>query len=618
MHKPQQPAPFLQPPAITRLSPAIRWLDRPGLVAGAFLLLTIGMTWPLAAEFTSALPAGSGDVRQNFWNFWWWKKCLLDLHQHPYWTQYLFFPKGVSLVFYTHSSFNTLLALPITATLGPAAAYNFCVLFALALSGWGAYLLARELTGDPRAGFLAGLIYAYFPNHMEQTLEHLNLFSIQFIPLTLLFFLRVCREGGSRNVTVLGVLFALNALCSWHLGLKMILTLVPLAVWQMFQPSRRVRLLLRDWVIAAVLATVLLAPAMIPMITEAYAAEEPYYKKPDVDRGIDPAYLLTPQYAHPLLGGLVSEAYIDRAYGAAGFMCYLGFVPLGLVVVALVRRAPGAVYWAGFGFVSLVFALGSHPFWDGELYEAITLPFHLLQQIPLFELLNVANRFVILTSLAMGILAALAWTRLRKQSDAIFFALAGLILFEYLWLPFPMRETGISPIYQQLKTSPNQGAILDIPFHQRSRGATDMMAQTVHERPIGGGYHSTFPPEPQRFIDQDPMLSQLVGVPELVRPIDRDHLLGLGFDTVVLHKYRMESYRSKLVAEVDPADIPGLKYAGGTGGIADETMNRIRSELRTLTGPPAFEDDRIVVFDLTNRAAGSEPVTPPGDAAEAP
>jgi hypothetical protein len=150
-----------------------------------------------------------------------------------------------------------------------------------------------------------------------------------------------------------------------------------------------------------------------------------------------------------------------------------------------------------------------------------------------------------------------------------------------------------------LKTSPRQGAILDIPFNQRSRSADDMMAQTVHGRPIGGGYHSTYPPAPQRFIDQDPMLSQLADVPKLVRPIDRDHLRKLGFDTVVLHKYRMESYRLKLLEHLEPTDIMGRKFAAVSGGIPDETMNRIRSELTALCGPAEFEDESIVVFDLT-------------------
>jgi hypothetical protein len=162
-----------------------------------------------------------------------------------------------------------------------------------------------------------------------------------------------------------------------------------------------------------------------------------------------------------------------------------------------------------------------------------------------------------------------------------------------------MRATEISPIYTQLKASPRQGAILHVPFHQRSRGADDMMAQTVHERPIGGGYHSTYPIEPQQFIDQDPMLSQLTGVPDLVRPIGRDHLVALGFDTVVLHKFRMESYGQKLLEQVDSTDITGQKFASGRGGIPDETMNQIRRELEAQCGPPEFEDELIVVFDLT-------------------
>ena len=595
MNQPQQPSPTPQP---SRLAAS---LGQPGPALLVFLLLTVAMTWPLLIEFTSSLPAGSGDVRQNFWNFWWWKKCLLELHQHPYWTQYLFFPTGVGLVFYTHSSFNMLLALPVTVLLGPAAAYNFCVLFALTLAGWGAYLLVRELTGDARAGVLAGLVFSYFPQHMEQTLEHLNLFSIQFIPLTLLYFLRVCRQGGRKNAVLLGVFFALNALCSWHLGLKLLLTLLPLGVWQLFRPSRALRGLLRDWAVAALLATVMVLPAVSPLISEAFSAEEPYYRKPDTNRGIDPVYLLIPPFANPLWGRLVADAYIERAYQAAGFLCYLGFVPLGLAALALARRARGAAYWSGFGLVTLVLSIGSHPYWDGRLYENITLPFALLQQIPVLDLMNVANRFLILTSLALGVLAALGWTRLRRQTDGRFLAVAGLVLLEYLWLPFPMRATDISPIYQQLKVSARQGAILDIPFHQRSRGADDMVAQTVHERPIGGGYHSTYPPEPQRFIDQDSMLSQLVGVPKLVRPIDRDHLLSLGFDTVVLHKYRMESYGQKLLSQVERSDITGYKFASGRGGIPDETMNRIRGELTELCGPAEFEDDSIVVFDLTRQ-----------------
>jgi hypothetical protein len=97
------------------------------------------------------------------------------------------------------------------------------------------------------------------------------------------------------------------------------------------------------------------------------------------------------------------------------------------------------------------------------------------------------------------------------------------------------------------------------------------------------------------------MLSQLSGVPKLVRPIDGDHLLGLGFSTIVLHKYRMDSYREKLLSQIQRTDITGYKFASGRGGVPDATMNQIRSELTLFCGPPASEDDTIVVFDLTRK-----------------
>ena len=153
------------------------------------------MTWPLVLDLTGSLPHGSGDVWQNLWNFWWWKKALWDLQVSPYATDFLFFPHGVSLAFHTHSPFNQLAALPVNLLFGPVAAYNLATLSSLALSGLGAYLLARELVGNGRAAFLAGLVFAFFPHHLEQTLEHLNLASMQFLPLVCLFAIRVLRTG---------------------------------------------------------------------------------------------------------------------------------------------------------------------------------------------------------------------------------------------------------------------------------------------------------------------------------------------------------------------------------------------------------------------------------------
>ena len=577
-----------------------RLLESRGIVAGLYLVLTICMTFPLVLHMGSSVPAGAGDIWQNYWNFWWWEKCLLELQQSPYHSQLLFHPSGADVIFHTHSAFNMIVAMPVSVIWGPGAAYNFCVLLALWLSGWGGYLLVKELTGDVRGAFLAGLVFAYFPQHIEQTLEHLNLFSTQFIPLTLLYFFRLSRRGGTRNVAGLAVCFALNALCSWHLGLMLILVLAPLAGWAMFRMFRKTRpigRLVRDLAIAAGVSALILLPAVFPLLSE-MASGATYFEKRLVDRGIDASYLFTPFFEHPWLGYLTVDAYLDRAYQASGFICYLGFIPVGLAAWALVRRRRGSGYWVFFTLATLLLALGAHPFWDGKLYDGITLPFALLKFLPGLVYLKVANRFLILTSLGLAILVGYGWTALRKPGDLKFALLGGLIFLEYLWAPYPIQEIPISPIHAQLHDSGEKGAILDIPFHQRNRTVSNLLAQTVHGRPIADGYISTIPPQALEAIQTEPALTDLAGVPKLERSIDRDRLLALGFATVVLHKDRAESYAKQRLAEVERYDLLGRKSALRLGGIPDETMRRIRTELTQLCGEPQWEDERIAVFDL--------------------
>ena len=136
-------------------------LDNGCVALAVYLFTTLLMTFPLALSWRTALPAGDGDIWQNYWNLWWWKQCLLD-GMNPFHTSYLFFPNGTDLVFQTHSPFNQVLSMPVNLLFGEAAAYNFCVMFGLTVSGFATYLLVREITSDAKAAFLAGLVFAYF------------------------------------------------------------------------------------------------------------------------------------------------------------------------------------------------------------------------------------------------------------------------------------------------------------------------------------------------------------------------------------------------------------------------------------------------------------------------
>jgi len=561
-----------------------------------YLCSALAMTFPLVMHFGSALPAGSGDIWQNYWNFWWWKTSLVELQQSPYQSSYLFHPTGVDLLFHTHSPFNMIVGMPVNLLWGEAAAYNFCILLGLCLAAWGMYLLVRELTGDNRAAFLAGIVFAYFPQHIEQTLEHLNLASIQFLPFTLWFFFRTIRSSSKRNVVGFGGCFALNALCSWHLAMILLMLLVFAGAWELRQTKWVRRKVLLRWVAAGIFATLMLSPAIFPMIGE-IASRSEYVLKPPVDRGIDASYLMVPSYAHPLWGKWTAAIYEDRAYQAAGFMSYLGFVPLVLAVIGLRRHWKKTRFWGFVGLGSLIFALGTNPWWGGVLYEGISLPFAVLPSLPVLELFRVANRFLILTSLALAVLVGFGVSRV-SYGDGKFLCVLGLVIFEYLWLPYPVRQIEISPLYERLAGADGDGAVLDIPFHQRNRTAHNLVAQTVHRRPIGDGYTSTTTTVVESAIRDEPSLANLAGVPKLSQNIDTTQLRKLGFEWVVLHKDRRESHHRELVNLTKSGDILELKRVRRLGGIPDKIFDEIRRQFTMETGPPVLEDQKVAIFYL--------------------
>ncbi len=111
-------------------------------------------------------------------------------------------------------------------------------------------------------------------------------------------------------------------------------------------------------------------------------------------------------------------------------------------------------------------------------------------------------------------------------------------------------------------------------------------------------YVSTVAPRAQRFINGNPAVADLTGIPKLERPVDTAALKRLGFEFVVLHKQRVNSYRDRVRAELEPNDIVGRRIAGRLGGIPDELFERLRSEFSESCGGPKFEDETIIVFSL--------------------
>jgi hypothetical protein len=584
---------------------------RPGFPGPAsslllYALLTVILTWPLSLHLKEALPAGGNDLWQNYWNFWWWETAL-EHGKSPYSTDLIYQPGTVSLAFHTHSEASILLTLPLLHAFGVAFAHNTALLLGFVLAGWGGYFLIRELIGDCKAALLGGAVLAFFPHHLEQSLEHLNLVSYEAMPFFLCFLLRLARRGGLGNVLLAALFFDLNALFSWQNGL----ILLPLGLCLFFHElsgrARPRREMLRDVALSGLLAIAALLPFAWPMLREIFAGET-YYLKPQVEKGIDPLFLLVPSDRHPIWGAAFQGLYERfRGYASAGFTCYLGIVPLALAAMGAARRedAPGGEnklpwrLWTALFIGYLLFAMGD-PLTVLGWKTGVRLPFALVKHVPLFRTLRVANRFLIPAMVAFSVLSAWGTHRLitgrgpGAERKGAFWLLLALVLADLLWFPYPVQPVPRPAWTAQIAAAP-PGLLLDIPGGYRARGAEDMFFQTLHGRPTAGGYASCTPPFIEKRVEELPFLKLIFeGRPSVHVDIPaglEQALEALPIGVVVIHLQRTRERLEELQKKE-----PGSRRYNPEKGMPASDLEQVRAALARLWGAPYYRDDEVEIF----------------------
>jgi len=218
---------------------------RPGsaVVLLGYVILTLGMTYPLGTQYARAIPGDGFDGWQNYWNLWWVKVALLEQHTQPWFTDLLYHPTGVGLLFHTLNSFNGFTFLPLQLAWGLLPAYNAVVVFSFAVGGLGAYLLARHVLGPGSrrlAAFCAGLIFTFSPYHIAHLLGHMQLISLEWIPFYVLYLLRTVeaaqkglpRRALVRNALLAALFLVLVTLCDWYYLMYCLIFTAALGTWQ--------------------------------------------------------------------------------------------------------------------------------------------------------------------------------------------------------------------------------------------------------------------------------------------------------------------------------------------------------------------------------------------------
>ena len=156
-----------------------------------YVVATIAMTWPLVLGLTRDIPGDLGDPLFNCWVLGWGAHHLgrfltghLDAFS-GFWNANIYYPAPLALAYSEHLFAQAVQILPVYALTGNLLlCYNLLFLSTYVLSGVGTYLLVRDLTGSPRAAFVAGLLYGFAPYRVPQ-LPHLQVLSSQWMPFVL-------------------------------------------------------------------------------------------------------------------------------------------------------------------------------------------------------------------------------------------------------------------------------------------------------------------------------------------------------------------------------------------------------------------------------------------------
>lgn len=188
-----------------------------------FAALSIALTWPLALGLGRDVPGDLGDSLLNMWILGWGVQHvpqLLTFHLSwsEFWNANIFHPDPLALALSEHLFGQTLQVLPVYwATGNIILCYNLLFISTFALSAFGTYLLVRDLTGDKRAAFVAGLVYGFLPYRIA-SVPHVQVMSSQWMPFALWGLNRFVTTGSLRALAAgAGALVMQNWSCGYYL-----------------------------------------------------------------------------------------------------------------------------------------------------------------------------------------------------------------------------------------------------------------------------------------------------------------------------------------------------------------------------------------------------------------
>lgn len=600
------------------------------LILGAYLGLSLLFTWPLVAHLDSRVIGSATwafDEYTFLWNPWWFRYAILNLQANPLYSDYIFYPVGISLVLYTFNLLNAALSLPLQFFVGLPLIVNGLNLFSLAVSGYGTYLLALHLLGRREPGvqaaaLVSGALYAFSASRIVYlALGHYNFANSHWIPFFVLCFVRLLERPTKGRGALAGVFLALTTLTELTLGtflfLFALLYLLPLCL-------RNLRAigspkLLRALGALITVGLLLTAPFLYLVLKETLRGDYTLVGWGGaLQLSADLMGFLTPSTLHPWWGGdwvgelrRVIEGTARFGDVNTAFVGY-GLLLAGLFALAVERRRAGVWAWCALAFALLSLGPvlqvnGEYAFDLDGLKVTLPMPFAIFHYLPILKANRVPNRFIIMTILALAVLAgyALHWILRRLPKGSLRTGAAALLgvllMLEHTSIPVPLTDARVPEIYYRLAQEPGDFTLLQFPLGWRNsfgtKGAERTQAQyyqSVHHKRLLGGNTSRNPAFKFDYFQRLPFISRLTDI-ELYRQVVPDEA----------QKEADRKLASQAAYLYDLRYLVVLPPIAGRYPYADTMTATVTyaGEILPLEEPPFYEKDGVTAYRIVQPPA---------------
>jgi hypothetical protein len=240
--------------------------------------------------------------------------------------------------------------------------------------------------------------------------------------------------------------------------------------------------------------------------------------------GVDLLALVIPNPNHPLTPDWIADWLMSFQGSYLESVVSVPIVVLAVLFVAWRMGWHPSRWWTVLAVTFGALALG--PFIHvGGMNTYVPGPWALLRYVPILGLTRTPARFSVVMMLAVAVLfaAALEWIGRKhpRYRHALLTAIAALLVAELLPAPLTLHSAAVPNFYRRVAAAPGDVRVLELPTGVRdgtsSAGnfsARSQYFQTMHGKPLIGGYLSRVSPENKSEVRRIDMIDALIVLSE--------------------------------------------------------------------------------------------------------